>query len=527
MYDSDKDVWVRFRHLVCLTARYSICKFKEEMHIHVCKNLENLIQKICTPKNNLRSETMKTYILTSIFTDKKSLEEFENNDGNKEKCWTSGVPDVKYFIEKKNKDGESKDLEGHTSNAEKRWDNFSETIWRLLYDDNHRYYTEKIKSHLEVEEVNEVYRYPVTRIQILLAEKNICSSDEIPGLAVLEVEVPKEEKGKEFKIDIKKVYQYLAENQLIPGFKIDDEGVKRDEDESEGDKLQKSMWKKNIKPYMFTMSIINSFDSLDTPKDIMDPPKDIMDNNPRKINFINKLHLLADGKEASYDAQQKWDKESPRGLKILGSGDWCFYARSKGIVYYIPFQPKKVDGEFLPPFFQGYAESFHLDAIMLSILKNILVNYYIGQIQNHIKIGDNMAIKEINGTINKMFIMYDMGRTVPRGGQHNIVMEKVEYALHFQDNLNVLMDSTNRIEEANSVQRQENLAISQEKLARYALLVAIAMIIPGVVSFLNDGSSVLKDIGIPHPLCWAWKILVIVAVVAFIIYKKIEGEEGE
>ena len=42
-------------------------------------------------------------------------------------------------------------------------------------------------------------------------------------------------------------------------------------------------------------------------------------------------------------------------------------------------------------------------------------------------------------------------RTVPGGGQHNIVMEKVEYALHFQDNLNVLMDSTNRIEEANSV----------------------------------------------------------------------------
>lgn len=100
--------------------------------------------------------------------------------------------------------------------------------------------------------------------------------------------------------------------------------------------------------------------------------------------------------------------------------------------------------------------------------------------------------------------------------------------------MKVLKDSVEKIEGINSAQRQEDLSISQEKLAksqeklaRYALLVAIAMIIPGVVSFLNDGSSVLKDIGIPHPLCWAWKILVIVAVVAFIIYKKIEGEEGE
>jgi len=43
------------------------------MHSHVCKNIENLIQKICTPKNNLRSETMKTYIMASIFTDKKKF----------------------------------------------------------------------------------------------------------------------------------------------------------------------------------------------------------------------------------------------------------------------------------------------------------------------------------------------------------------------------------------------------------------------------------------------------------------------
>lgn len=510
-------------------ARYSICKFKEEMHIHACKNLANLIQKICTPKNDLRSETVKTYILASIFTDKESLESFENNDGNKEKCWIPGVPDVKYW--KESKKGEKNPIK-HTSNAEKRWDNFSETIWRLLYDDNHRYYTEKIKSHLVVEEANEVYEYPVTRIQILLAEKNICSSDEVPGLAVLEVEVPKEETGEEFKINIENVYQYLAKNQLIPGLKIDDEEAKNDKDESKGDKLRKSMWKKNIKDFMFTVKIVNSFNSFDS----TNTPKKIMDNGPcSRKKFINELHVLVDSKGASYDAQKKWEKESPRGLNILGSGDWCFYARSKGVVYFVPFQPKEVEEEFLPHFFQGYAESFHLDAIMLSILKNILVTYYTNQIQDRIKSGDNLAIKEINNTIKKMYIMYDMGRTVPRGGQHNNVMAKVEYALHFQDNLNVLMDSTERIEEANSVQRQESLAVSQEKLARYALLVAMVMVIPGVVSFLNDGSSVFKEMGDSNPLLSAVKVLVGIIVVAgigkalvwvmhYLSYKKAERE---
>lgn len=454
---------------------------------------------------------MKTYILASIFTDKKNLEEFKNNGENQGVGWIAGVPGVKYWRKEKNQ------IIKRISNAEDRWDNFPETIWNLLYTDEHRYYMENLKSCLEAKEMNKVYKYPVTRIQVLLSEKNICSSDEIPGLAVLEVEVPEEETGKEFKIDVEKVYQYLAKNQLIPGLKIDDEEAKRHSGKSEGYKLQKSMWKKNIKPFTFTMNIIDYFDSLDT-------PNNIMDDNLRKINFINKLHLHTDGKKASYEAQKKWDKESPRGLRILGSGDWCFYARSKGIIYYIPSQPKNVGGEVLPHFFRGYAESFHLDAIMLSILKNILVNYYIGKIQNHIKMGDNMAFKKINDTINKMFIMYDMGRTVPRGGQHNIAMEKVEDALHFQDNLNVLIDSTNRIEEANSVQRQENLAISQEKLAKsqeelakYALLVAIVMIIPGFVSLISDGISTLSN----HPwICIIYVIIAGIVIVKINIYKK-------
>ena len=416
---------------------------------------------------------MKTYIMASIFTDKKSLEEFKNNGGNQGVGWIAGVPDVKYWRKEKNQ------IIERISDADSRWDNFPETIWNVLYTNDHRYYTENLKKCLEVDEV---YKYPVTRIQVLLSEKDICSSNEIPGLAVLEIEVPKEETGKEFKIDIKKVYQYLAENQLIPGFKIDDEGAKRDRDGSEGDKLQKSMWKKNIKPFMYVVNIVNLLKSSDSKilENFRGLKKDEKDSG--RLKFIEELHKIADRREPSDAAREKWAKEDPKRLRIEGDRryKWCFYARSNGMVYYFP--DSEIKGSNSPICFQGYAESFHLDAIMLSILKYILVNYYTGQIQKFVSVEDKKEIKNINNAINRMYIMYDMGRTNPRGGRHVIAMEKVESALHFQRNLDVLMDSVQKVEGINSAQRQENLA-------RYALWVAIIMVVPAVVALLNDGTA--------------------------------------
>lgn len=46
---------------------------------------------------------MKIYILASIFTDKKSLEEFKNNGENQGVGWIAGVPGVKYWRKEKTK----------------------------------------------------------------------------------------------------------------------------------------------------------------------------------------------------------------------------------------------------------------------------------------------------------------------------------------------------------------------------------------------------------------------------------------
>lgn len=428
---------------------------------------------------------MKTYILASIFTDKESLKIFENNDDNREINWVPGAPTIRY-----RECGTGKDF---LSSADTRRDNFSETIWNLLYKNNHRYYTENLGNQLLAD------KYAVTRIQVLLAEKNICSSDEIPGLVVLEVEVPEEEIGKKFKIKIGKVYQYLAENHFIPGFEIDDKEAGEGNGKSEGDNLQKSMWRKNIKPFIFVVNIVNSLKFSDS--NILGSFRSLDKDNPSRLRFLEELHEIADRREPSDAAKEKWTEEDPKSLQLEGDSKyrWCFYARSNGMVYYFP--DSKIKGSDLPICFQGYAESFHLDAIMLSILKNILVYYYTGQIQKFVYIEDKKEIKNINNAINRMYIMYDMGRTNPRGGKHVIAMEKVEEALHFEQNLNVLKDSVEKIEGINSMQRQEDLSISQEKLAKsqeklakYALYVAIVMIVPGVLSSINDITEIVNEI---------------------------------
>ena len=502
---------------MCLIARYSICKFKEEMHIHACKILENLIQKICRSKNIVRRETMKTYILASICIDKKNLKNFGNNEESRGMEWTAGIPDVKY--RKYNKDEE------FISNVNTRKENFSEAIRKLIYEDGHRYYAKSIK------ELNPITndkgdQLTVSGVQVLFAEKSICVDEIVPGLAVFEVHKKEESMEGPVQIEDKNIYEYLVEEKIIPMGGFMENGTNND--------LMAQMWSRNIKPFIYRLIVIDKFESLSTSR-----PIDYTGNEEN--NFWCKMHYYATGKKPSESIQHKWNTESPSALRMLGKGDWCFYARSQGICYYTP----DINGDnykHKPICFQGYAESFHLDAVILSILKIILVNYYINQIQEYVALNDSDAIKKINNNINRMYIMYDMGRTYPRGGLHYIAMEEVEDALHFQDNVKILVESTKRVEEINSSQRQEEsakrqedlsisqekLAKSQEKLAQIALYVALGMIIPGLVSFLNDGSSVFKDMGNPNPLLSAvislvGIIFVIVIVVrCYLSYKKIE-----
>ena len=143
---------------------------------------------------------MKTYIMASIFTDKKSLEEFKNNGGNQGVGWIAGVPDVKYWRKEKNQ------IIERISDADSRWDNFPETIWNVLYTNDHRYYTENLKKCLEVDEV---YKYPVTRIQVLLSEKISVHQMKFQGWRYLRLRYLKKKQVKNLKLILKKCTNIL------------------------------------------------------------------------------------------------------------------------------------------------------------------------------------------------------------------------------------------------------------------------------------------------------------------------------
>ena len=421
---------------------------RRRCNIHVCKNLANFIHKICTPKNNLRSETMKTYILASIFIDKESLKIFENNDGNLGINWVTGAPTIKYREYKTDKE--------FPSSADTRRENFSKIVWELIYEGGRRYYGDSPEGFNPITNAEKQYQCSVKGIQVLFAEESICVDGIVPGLVVLELF---KEEGGIIQVEEEDIYAYLSEEKIIPmGYVIEN---------SDNYDLRRQMWQHNVKPFVYRLSIVDAFESL---------PK----KNPREYNGDEET-----GKKPSKRIQDKWSNDNgPAALKLLGRGDWCFYARAQGICYYAP----DINGDSYknkPICFQGYAESFHLDVIMLSILKNSLVSYYLNQIQKYVLEDNRDSIRDVNDKISRMYIMYDMGRTNPRGGQHFIVMEKIEEVLHFGQNLKELMDSAGKIEEISSNQRQENIA-------KYALWVALIMVVPAVVALLNDGTANLE-----------------------------------
>lgn len=175
------------------------------------------------------SETMKIYILASIFTDKETLESFGNNDGNKETGWVAGVPDVRY---RKN---DTKEV--RISDADSRWDNFPETIHGLIYEKGNRYYR-NIDKDDKASKIKD--NCCVSRIQVLFAENSICALPEVPGLVMLEIT-----EGDKFNIKQDDIYQYLIVNSIIPGFNLDEAKiVESKECKCLGKKMQKAMWRK-------------------------------------------------------------------------------------------------------------------------------------------------------------------------------------------------------------------------------------------------------------------------------------------
>ena len=150
-------------------------------------------------------------------------------------------------------------------------------------------------------------------------------------------------------------------------------------------------------------------------------------------------------------------------------------------------------------------------------MKNSLVKYYINGIRENIFTSSR---QNVNNVINEMCIMYDMRPKNLQNKQGCSVSGKVEFILMLQDSLDALNNSVSKIEEINSNLRQE-------RLSRYALWVAIMMIIPAVVALLNDGTVNSEKYSFGS-IWWYLGIIFGLTAVMFLMtrvvnYKKVQG----
>lgn len=397
---------------------------------------------------------MKSYFILPLYIEKTEISYLEEH-------WEKGCAPVEY----KDYKGEQK-----ISINSSRRNNFPSGVYPYLYGDADK----RTRFYRTVSKEYNNYGFKISNIQLLLMDSDLCVENRIPAQVSLEVEyydslscldnysnfvrhLTEDNNG----INGYNIYKIIDDNKLIPGFSLKD---------------FKDFELNMIEPSVFVVTITNIYEAMN--KSLNTSPKDIKNLK----EFYRYIHRIATGKLPSYEAQKKWDIEAPNGLWILGEGDWSVYVRSKGICYYIP------DGSKMSEPARGYVESFHLDGIMFTLLKENIIKYY----RNYIARLFNPKLKlyntvNINKNIHEIYIAYNMGRNIPRGGQHVGVMNMVFKSRNVQDDIDDILDSVGKLETINSSERQE-------KLAKIGIVIAVIMVVPSIFAMIADGISIFNFI---------------------------------
>lgn len=308
-------------------------------------------------------------------------------------------------------------------------------ILKTLYKRGAAYlYTGKIEEGFNsFEKDNKCYN--IKNIIVYLANEKICASEEVPGIVVFDVDL-KAGSTEYFKqIEDFIIYDYIMNNGIISGFGVS-ENYWLDRElygsSSMGMIFYEYMWSHGVDPVVYKV-FFSEFDE------------------PDMEDALNKMSNNINGSEFSREGGDEGGEVRNLGNGVLyvnyGSDAWC------------------------------------IDTIVLSFLKNSLIKYYINGIRENIF---ESSRQNVNNVINEMCIMYDVRPKNLQNKQGCFVSGRVEFILMLQDNLDALNNSASKIEEINS-------SLRQERLSRYALWVAIMMIIPAVVALLNDGTENNKN----------------------------------
>lgn len=342
-------------------------------------------------------------------------------------------------------------------------------ILKTLYKRGAAYlYTGRIKGGFDPTEKDDICR-GIKNIIVYLADEKICAGEEIPGIVVLDVDL-KTGSIEDFKqIEDFVIYNYIMNSGIIPGFSVSENFRLKYEfyyNSNMGMIFSEYMWSHGVDPVVYKV-FFSEFDE------------------PDMEHVLHKMSNHINGSEFSREGEDEGDEVRNLGNGVLyvncGSVAWC------------------------------------IDTIILSFLKNSLVKYYINGIRDNIFTSSR---QNVNNVINEMCIMYDMRPKNLQNKQGCSVSGKVEFILMLQDSLDALNNSVSKIEEINSNLRQE-------RLSRYALWVAIMMIIPAVVALLNDGTVNSEKYSFGS-IWWYLGIIFGLTAVMFLMtrvvnYKKVQG----
>lgn len=257
------------------------------------------------------------------------------------------------------------------------------------------------------------------------------------------------------------------------------------------------------------------------------PDNDIKDSPPLEIlPEIFTSYSFATSRNPSKHQVIRWSKKKPSDYYKL-SKDWGVYIARHGACYYI--SPKYKYG--IP-----YALGFHLDGFSFILLQEHIIEYYESQMIDIIN--PNCAeetslyrktknILLLQKEIQENSMRYRFNNHISHTGQHISIMSLTYKVREFKEVYTSFTKDMESLAEISSKTHDLQSNKQQDYISRYALYIALLMIVPGVVSGVSDSISII-NIFLPsensqHPtpliLIPSIVILIFLAFIIMTIYK--------
>ncbi|OFK72652.1 hypothetical protein [Rothia sp. HMSC065G12] len=270
----------------------------------------------------------------------------------------------------------------------------------------------------------------------------------------------------------------------------------------------------------------------------------VPDNNIEDINSFEMLsevftsYSFATSRNPNKHQIIRWSNKKPNAYYKL-SKYWGVYIARHGACYYI--SPKYKYGI-------SYALGFHLDGFVFILLQEHIIEYYESQMIDTINIKYAEGINLYSRTNNIILLQkeiqensmrYRFNNHISHTGQHISIMNLIYEVREFKELYTSFTKDIESLAEISSKAHDLQSNRQQGYISKYALYIALLMIVPGVVSGMSDSISIINfihNLSTPpentqhqDPLTLFFSIiqLITLGLVICIIYKIIERKKDD